>query len=43
MQVGEIQIGSDVPSMLKSDLELEYRVQEHLKRVSHCVRQSEIM
>lgn len=31
MQVGEIQIGSDVPSMLKSDLELEYRVQEHLK------------
>lgn len=31
MKVGEIQIGSDVPSMLKSDLELEYRVQEHLK------------
>ncbi|OOR83393.1 bacterioferritin [Moraxella canis] len=31
MQVSEINIGSDVPSMLRSDLELEYSVQEHLK------------
>lgn len=31
MQVGQIHIGTDVPSMLKSDLELEYTVQEHLK------------
>ncbi|MDO5051074.1 MAG: bacterioferritin [Moraxella equi] len=31
MQVGEINIGADVPAMLKSDLELEYTVQEHLK------------
>lgn len=31
MQVGEINIGADVPAMLKSDLNLEYTVQEHLK------------
>ncbi|WP_066800033.1 bacterioferritin [Moraxella oblonga] len=31
MQVGELNIGTDVPSMLKSDLDLEYRVQEDLK------------
>lgn len=31
MQVGEINIGSDVPTMLQSDLNLEYTVQEHLK------------
>ncbi len=31
MQVSAINIGSDVPSMLKADLELEYAVQEHLK------------
>ncbi|WP_323842836.1 bacterioferritin [Moraxella sp. Pampa] len=31
MQVGEINIGADVPAMLKNDLELEYSVQEHLK------------
>lgn len=31
MQVSSINIGNDVPSMLKSDLELEYSVQEHLK------------
>lgn len=31
MQVGEINIGADVPAMLKSDLDLEYAVQEHLK------------
>lgn len=31
MQVGQINIGTDVPSMLKSDLDLEYTVQEHLK------------
>ncbi|OPH39203.1 bacterioferritin [Moraxella equi] len=31
MQVGKINIGADVPAMLKSDLELEYTVQEHLK------------
>lgn len=32
MTVGEINIGTDVPSMLKSDLQLEYTVQEHLKQ-----------
>lgn len=31
MQVGEINIGADVPAMLRSDLNLEYTVQEHLK------------
>lgn len=31
MQVGEINIGADVPAMLQSDLNLEYVVQEHLK------------
>ncbi|SPX84533.1 bacterioferritin [Moraxella ovis] len=31
MQVGEINIGADVPAMLQSDLSLEYTVQEHLK------------
>ncbi len=31
MQVGQINIGADVPAMLKADLELEYSVQEHLK------------
>lgn len=31
MQVGALNIGNDVPSMLKSDLDLEYSVQEHLK------------
>lgn len=31
MQVGKINIGADVPAMLKNDLELEYTVQEHLK------------
>ena len=31
MPVSAINIGTDVPSMLKSDLELEYSVQEHLK------------
>lgn len=31
MQVSALNIGNDVPSMLKSDLELEYSVQEHLK------------
>lgn len=31
MQVGKINIGTDVPSMLKSDLDLECEVQEHLK------------
>ncbi|MDO5650999.1 MAG: bacterioferritin [Moraxella sp.] len=31
MQVSKINIGTDVPVMLKSDLELEYSVQEHLK------------
>lgn len=31
MQVGEINIGADVPAMLQSDLNLEYAVQEHLK------------
>ncbi|NSM10165.1 bacterioferritin [Moraxella bovoculi] len=31
MQVGEINIGADVPAMLQSDLNLEYTVQEHLK------------
>lgn len=31
MKVGDINIGTDVPSMLKSDLELEYSVQQHLK------------
>ncbi|UTO05374.1 bacterioferritin [Moraxella sp. FZLJ2107] len=31
MQVSAINIGTDVPSMLKSDLELEYSVQQHLK------------
>ncbi|STY93685.1 bacterioferritin [Moraxella bovis] len=37
MQVGKINIGADVPAMLKSDLELEYAVQEHLKEgISIC-------
>ena len=31
MQVGKINIGTDVPTMLKNDLDLEYTVQEHLK------------
>lgn len=31
MQVDPINIGNDVPSMLKSDLDLEYSVQNHLK------------
>lgn len=31
MKVGDINIGTDVPSMLKADLELEYTVQQHLK------------
>jgi len=31
MQVGKINIGTDVPAMLKNDLNLEYTVQEHLK------------
>lgn len=31
MQVGELNIGDDVPSMLKADLDLEYAVQDHLK------------
>lgn len=31
MKVGDINIGEDVPSMLQSDLDLEYSVQEHLK------------
>lgn len=31
MQVGELNIGADVPAMLKADLDLEYAVQEHLK------------
>lgn len=31
MQMGEINIGADVPAMLQSDLNLEYTVQEHLK------------
>ncbi len=31
MQVSEINIGADVPTMLKNDLELEYSVQQHLK------------
>lgn len=31
MQVGKINIGTDVPAMLKNDLDLEYTVQEHLK------------
>lgn len=31
IQVGEINIGADVPAMLQSDLNLEYAVQEHLK------------
>lgn len=31
MKVGDINIGTDVPGMLKSDLELEYSVQQHLK------------
>lgn len=31
MQMGEINIGADVPAMLRSDLNLEYTVQEHLK------------
>lgn len=31
MQVGKLNIGDDVPSMLKADLDLEYEVQEHLK------------
>lgn len=31
MKVGDINIGTDVPSMLKADLDLEYAVQQHLK------------
>ncbi len=31
MQVDPIKIGNDVPSMLQSDLDLEYAVQENLK------------
>lgn len=31
MQVGQIHIGTDVPSMLQADLDLEYAVQDHLK------------
>lgn len=31
MTVAKINVGTDVPSMLKSDLELEYSVQQHLK------------
>lgn len=31
MQVSAINVGSDVPAMLKNDLELEYAVQAHLK------------
>ncbi|ELA08684.1 bacterioferritin [Moraxella macacae 0408225] len=31
MKVADINIGNDVPSMLKSDLELEYSVRQHLK------------
>lgn len=31
MKVGDINIGNDVPTMLKSDLELEYSVRQHLK------------
>ncbi len=31
MTVGEINIGSDIPSMLQSDLNLEYAVRQHLK------------
>lgn len=31
MQVGKLNIGADVPAMLKADLDLEYTVQEHLK------------
>ncbi len=31
MKVADINIGTDVPTMLKADLNLEYAVQEHLK------------
>lgn len=31
MQVNELNLGSDVPEMLKNDLDLEYAVQKHLK------------
>lgn len=31
MQVSQINIGADVPAMLRADLNLEYTVQEHLK------------
>lgn len=31
MKVGDINIGTDVPSMLKNDLDVEYEVQQHLK------------
>ena len=31
MTVSDIHIGTDVPSMLKADLELEYSVRQHLK------------
>lgn len=31
MKVADINVGSDVPSMLKADLELEYSVRQHLK------------
>lgn len=31
MKVADINVGCDVPSMLKSDLELEYSVRQHLK------------
>ena len=31
MTVAAINVGVDVPSMLRSDLELEYRVRQHLK------------
>ena len=31
MKVADINIGHDVPSMLKADLQLEYAVRQHLK------------
>ncbi len=31
MKVGDINVGADVPAMLKNDLDVEYEVQQHLK------------
>lgn len=42
MTVDSINIGTDVPSMLKADLDLEYRVQKHLKEgIALCEKEQD--